>query len=426
MPQGVQLTEQGRTLLQQAEKWLGDESAVRAAMRVSPAGTVAPLRLGIMECLVPFCAQVSMPAMVRRSRSPSAIRPASSTCLRSNQLDAAMAFNVPGLPELRVHAERDDDLGLVYAPDMAPAGVPPFRLEQCLDHPLCLPDAALSVWPRLNAEIYRARADPRIVLWSNSIALILDFVAAGRGVSFLNWLDVALGVERGELRFAHLVSRRLSDRLCLVTATNAPPRPETLKLLTNLYEQCRPRRRKSGDRIETSAADRRMRASGRLRPGPRAARSLHVLAPHRLKPHPHLAPHREQPVSRHRVLRPLQVLQHQRHVPPQPVEFAEIGGVVHHPVADHHLVEMQRRLVVSDLAWQETMCGPSRARTPGRLPFVLALGGSRVPAVRNRGSPGGQARTDLSPDKSRRPTGSGASYWQVPNRSAFAATLSMS
>ena len=91
------------------------------------------------------------------------------------------------------------------------------------------------VWPPLNAEVYRARADPRIVLRSNSIALILDFVAAGRGVSFLNWLDVALGVERGELRFAHLVNQRLSDRLYLITATNAPPRPETLKLLTNLY-----------------------------------------------------------------------------------------------------------------------------------------------------------------------------------------------
>jgi DNA-binding transcriptional LysR family regulator len=235
IPQGVQLTEQGRTLLQQAEKWLSDESGLRASMRAAPADTVAPFRLGVMECLVPF---------LRAGLDPDEGPPLKVTVgdtaslvdrLRANQLDAVMAFNVPSLSELRVHAERDDDLGLVYAPAMAPTGVPPFRLEQCLDHPLCLPDAALSVWPRLNAEIYRARADPRIVLWSNSIALILDFVAAGRGVSFLNWLDVALSVERGEMRFAHLVNRRLSDRLCLVTATNAPPRPAILKLLTNLY-----------------------------------------------------------------------------------------------------------------------------------------------------------------------------------------------
>lgn len=234
VPQGVQLTEQGSTLLQQAERWLDDESGLRAAMRAAPAVT-APLRLGVMECLVPF---------LRAGHDPNDVPPLKVTVggtaslvdlLRANQLDAVMAFNVPRLPELRVHAEREFDLGLVYSPEMAPTDVPPFRFEQCLEHPLCLPDAALSVWPRLNAEVYRARADPRIVLRSNSIALILNFVAAGRGVSFLNWLDVALGVERGELRFAHLLNRRLFDRLHLVTATNAPPRPETLRLLTSLY-----------------------------------------------------------------------------------------------------------------------------------------------------------------------------------------------
>jgi len=240
IPQGVQLTEQGRTLLRQAEKWLDDEGGLRAAMRTAPAEIGTPLRLGVMECLVPFL-RAGLPT---DDRPPLKVTVGGTASLvdglRANQLDAAIAFNVPRLPELRVHAERDDDLGLVYAPGMAPAGVPPYRLEQCLDHPLCLPDMGLSVWPRLNAEIYRARADPRIVLRSNSIALILDFVAAGRGVSFLNWLDVALGVERGELHFAHLANRRLSDRLSLVTATNAPPRPETLRLLANLYRAMPP------------------------------------------------------------------------------------------------------------------------------------------------------------------------------------------
>ena len=152
IPQGVQLTEQGRTLLRQAEKWLDDEGGLRAAMRAAPADIGTPLRLGVMECLVPF---------LRAGLPPDDGPPLKVTVggtaslvdgLRANQLDAAIAFNVPRLPELRVHAERDDDLGLVYAPGMAPAGVPPFRLEQCLDHPLCLPDMGLSVWPRLNAE----------------------------------------------------------------------------------------------------------------------------------------------------------------------------------------------------------------------------------------------------------------------------------
>jgi DNA-binding transcriptional LysR family regulator len=235
VPQGVQLTEPGRLLLRQAEKWLGDESAVRAAMRVWPQGLTVPLRLGIMECLVPFVgavldAGVPLPLAVTVGDTGRLVE-----FLGSNRLDGAMAFNLPRLPGLRVHAEGDHHLGFVSSPAMAPAGAPPVRLEACLDYPLCLPDTTLSVWPRLEAEIYRARADPRIVLRSNSIALILDFVASGRGASFLNWLDVAPGVARGELRFAPLANRRLTDRLYLVTATNAPPSPVALKALRDLY-----------------------------------------------------------------------------------------------------------------------------------------------------------------------------------------------
>lgn len=235
VPQGVQLTEQGRTLLQQAERWLDDESGVRAAMRSGPAAGMAPLRLGVMECLVPFLRTPLDPSVAPPLKITVGDTAALVELLRSNQLDAAMAFNLPRVPEIRIHAERDDELGVVYAPAMEPRGAPPYRLEQCLDHPLCLPDAALSVWPRLDAEVYRTRADPRIVLRSNSIALILDFVAAGRGVSFLTWLDAAPGLRAGSVRFAPLANRRLSEKLYLATASNAPPNPRTLKLITDLY-----------------------------------------------------------------------------------------------------------------------------------------------------------------------------------------------
>ncbi len=235
VPQGARLTEPGRILLRQAEKWLGDESAVRAAMRLSPPAATAPIRIGIMECLVPFVgggagAGVPSPLAVTVGDTARLV-----DLLGANALDGAIAFIVPRLPGLRIQAEGDHHLGFVSSPGMAPAGAPPFRLEACLDHPLCLPDTTLSVWPRLEAEIYRTRADPTVVLRSNSIALILDFVAAGRGASFLNWLDVAPRVARGEVRFAPLANRRLSDRLHLVTANNAPPSPRALKALTDLY-----------------------------------------------------------------------------------------------------------------------------------------------------------------------------------------------
>ncbi|CAK7257502.1 protein of unknown function [Shinella sp. WSC3-e] len=181
MPQGVQLTEQGQALLAQAERWLDDESALQAGGNA--AGT---LRLGVMECLVPYI----LPGLEAET-GPSTLKVSvgdtgtlvSQLC--RNEIDALLAFNVPRLPELRVYDERSYNLGVVYALALAPSGKPPLRIENCLGRPLCLPNTSLSVWPRLDAEVYRIHAEPHIALRSNSIALIMEYVAAGKGISFL-------------------------------------------------------------------------------------------------------------------------------------------------------------------------------------------------------------------------------------------------
>lgn len=219
VPQGLQLTRQGEALLIQAQKWLDDESALRNAMRKNR--DCGELRLGIMECLTPFLAQGlggEGTALTVRVGSTEALVDQ----LRRNQIDVMLAFNVPRLPELRIHDERSYDLGVVYAPALAPRGAAPFRLEDCVHHPLCLPDTSLSVWPRLDAEIYRVHAEPGIVLRTNSIALLTDYVAAGMGISFLTSLDAAAGVASGRFLFAKLANRRLAERLFLCSALNAP------------------------------------------------------------------------------------------------------------------------------------------------------------------------------------------------------------
>lgn len=232
VPQGVQLTGAGEALLLQAQAWLDDETVLRAAMRKGAAGG---LRLGVMECLTPFLAQglgSEVTAMTVRVGSTEALVDQ----LRGNQIDVLLAFNVPRLPELRIHDERSYELGVVYAPSLAPRGTAPFRLEDCVHHPLCLPDASLSVWPRLDAEIYRVHAEPRIVLRTNSIALLTDYVAAGRGISFLTALDAAAGVESGRFLFAKLANRRLAERLFLCSALNAPLGKAQLRQVGALFK----------------------------------------------------------------------------------------------------------------------------------------------------------------------------------------------
>lgn len=223
VPQGVQLTDRGQVLLAQAQRWLDDESALRSALREAGGKETGTLRIGVMECLVPYI----MPELRADDRPPTLKVSVAGTStlvgqLCRNEIDALLAFSVPRLPELRVYSERSYDLGVVYSAGLAPSGEPPFRIEDCLGRPLCLPDTSLSVWPRLDAELYRIHAEAHVALRTNSIALILEYVAAGKGISLLNWLDVAPSVAEGRVLFARLANRRLSEKLYLCSAANAP------------------------------------------------------------------------------------------------------------------------------------------------------------------------------------------------------------
>lgn len=234
VPQGVQLTEQGESLLAQARKWLDDESTLRAAMRNAAIGDGGNLRLGIMECITPFILSPFLSGMALKVSVGGT--EALIEQLRGNEIDALIAFNLPRMPEFRIHDERSYELGAVFAPQMAPAGQPPYRLEDCVARPLCLPDTSLSVWPRLDAEIYRVHAEPQIVLRSNSISLLNEAVVAGLGLSFLTSLDAAAGVAAGRYLFGPLQNRRLAERLSLCTSLGAPLRKEQLQKLLGFFQ----------------------------------------------------------------------------------------------------------------------------------------------------------------------------------------------
>jgi DNA-binding transcriptional LysR family regulator len=237
LPQGIQLTEEGRALLGQAERWIGDEGNLRETLRVRPQGPVRTFRIGLMECLIPVVLP-AIDAMQHRRKLALDVTVGNTKTLTElitlNELDAILAFNVPRLAQIRVHDEVECALGLVHVQTMTPGGKPPFRLEECMEWPLCLLDASMSIRPRLDAELHRSRANPKVVLRSNSVALILKYVAAGKGVSFLTWLDVAAGVARGDFLFSPVASRRLAERLHVCIAANAKIDPLLLSVLDHI------------------------------------------------------------------------------------------------------------------------------------------------------------------------------------------------
>lgn len=65
----------------------------------------------------------------------------------------------------------------------------------------------------------------------------MEYVAAGKGISFLTWLDAAAGVTEGRFRFTKLENRRLSEKLYLCAAANAPLGPFQAKRIRALFRR---------------------------------------------------------------------------------------------------------------------------------------------------------------------------------------------
>lgn len=233
LPHGIELTAPGKALLRLAEGWLKEEEDLRGSMHQIEERPSLTLRLGLMECLVSSVLPDSGKAPVRLEVTVASTRVLVEMLLRQ-ELDAIAAFNVPRVAQLRVLYEQDCVLGLVHGNAMDLGDQASIRLEECLRWPLCLPDRSLSLHPRLNAEIFRSRADPTILLRSNSIELIRRFVAAGKGVSFLTWYDVCDDAARGELGFIPLDNRRLKERLSICTAASRRTDPAIVSYLKAL------------------------------------------------------------------------------------------------------------------------------------------------------------------------------------------------
>lgn len=217
---GVQLTEAGRVLLRQAERWMDESNRLRAALGQSGQSDARVMRLGAMECF----ASNLMPDLFQHVRQTGAAdrvqvryggTEALLQSLRDGQLDLVIAFNVQNSQTIRVVSETSCRIGMAYSPRLCDLSGSEIALSHSLDWPICLPDESLSSHTRLYSEILKQRKTPDIRATSNSIEFIRDLVMRGECVSFLSWFDVREQVLSGQLRFVLLAERRLNERVCI-------------------------------------------------------------------------------------------------------------------------------------------------------------------------------------------------------------------
>ncbi len=237
---GVELTEQGRMLLQQAETWFDDRNRLRARLSGMTDLENDHTRVGAMEC---FSSTLVPDLFESINKGDSAIRmdviigdtDALVNDLKNDVLDLVIAFNAQQNRHVRIHSTFPCRIGLVYSTKEWSLTQNEISVGDCLSWPLCLPGESLSLHTRLYAELLKQRVKLYVIATSSSIAFLRELVLSGKAVSFLTWFDVYDEVLAGRLGFIPLTEKRLSETLCLCIPHNA----RLSKTQDRVLDECR-------------------------------------------------------------------------------------------------------------------------------------------------------------------------------------------
>jgi len=118
--------------------------------------------------------------------------------------DIALGYNFPTPPGLRVVASHDLYLGAVVAPGHPITHRKPARLADCLEFPLVLSDASMTIRPVIDLAFTRVGLPMHPTIETNSIEFMMRIVREGHAITFLNPVDIGVEVARGDLVFIPL------------------------------------------------------------------------------------------------------------------------------------------------------------------------------------------------------------------------------
>lgn len=119
----------------------------------------------------------------------------------TGEADIAFGYNFPASPGLRVIGSHDLHLGAVVAPNHPLTKRRPAWLADCLEFPLVIADASMTIRPVVELAFTRAGLLLHPTVETNSIEFMTQIARAGRAVTFLNPVDVDVSLMRGELAF---------------------------------------------------------------------------------------------------------------------------------------------------------------------------------------------------------------------------------
>ena len=127
----------------------------------------------------------------------------------TGEADLALTYNPPTSPGLRIVASHELPLGAVVSARHPLAARRPLRLADCVEFPMAIADASMTIRPAVELAFTRANIPLHPTIETNSIEFMKKIARSGHAITFLNPVDVAEEVQAGEIR--HLALPELAN-----------------------------------------------------------------------------------------------------------------------------------------------------------------------------------------------------------------------
>jgi DNA-binding transcriptional LysR family regulator len=235
VPRGMRLTEAGKLLVDQIRAWQRDYERARASVEGLKGRNGELVRIGVMECLAADFLprafgelQQEHPDATMRAVVDGTAEIASQ--LLSNEIDLAVAFNMPRDTGLKIVQEIRVELGAVMPPSHRLAREREVPLSALLEYPLVLADGTLSIRPIVDAMLERTRRPAAEAVVTNSIIMLKSMVMRGAGVGVLTSVDVYSEVKAGQLHFAPIAGARVFELLSVSVRDTKALNPSAVRM----------------------------------------------------------------------------------------------------------------------------------------------------------------------------------------------------
>ncbi len=122
----------------------------------------------------------------------------------TGEADLALSYNPPTSPGLRIVASHELAIGAVVSAKHPLATRRPLRLADCVEFPLAIADASMTIRPAVELAFTHANVPLHPTIETNSIEFMKKIARSGHAITFLNPVDVDEEVQAGEIRYLPL------------------------------------------------------------------------------------------------------------------------------------------------------------------------------------------------------------------------------